>query len=106
MKNNSPQGEVPVHIRALEVRTSGSVHGILRCGDITGNLIVTLEGRPIESYIKVVGTNGCLYADFVRGTVVDLPGPGKSAISKILNPYQQSWQITSETTKALFPKDI
>ena len=102
LKNNSHTEEVPVHIRALEVRTSGSVHGILRCGDITGNLIVTLEGRPIESYIKVVGTNGCLYADFVRGTVVDLPGPGISAISKILNPYKQSWQMTSETTKALF----
>jgi len=101
LKRNSPQGETPVEIRALEARASGSVHGILRRGDATGSLIVTLEGRPIESYIKIVGTNGCLHADFVRGAVIVLPGPGTSAISKILNPYRQSWQTFSGTTRAL-----
>ena len=102
LKKNSQEEEVPVQICALEVSTAGSVHGILRSRDVTGSLVVTLEGRPIESYIKVVGTNGCLFADFVRGTVTLLPGPGISTISKILNPYKQSWQIISETTRALF----
>ena len=99
---NSTKEEHPVEIRALEEKASGSVHGILRLGDVTGSLIVTLEGRPIESYIKIVGTNGCLFADFVRGAVIALPGPGTSAISKILNPYRQSWQTISGTTLALF----
>jgi len=99
---NSTKEEHPVEIRALEEKASGSVHGILRLGDVTGSLIVTLEGRPIESYIKIVGTNGCLFADFVRGAVIALPGPGTSAISKILNPYRQSWQTISGTTRALF----
>lgn len=102
LKKNSPQERGPVEIRSLEVKASGSVHGILRRGNITGSLIVTLEGRPIESYIKIVGTNGSLFADFVRGAVIVLPGPGTSAISKILNPYRQSWQTFSGTTRALF----
>ena len=102
LKKKSSQKDLPIDISALEVSATGSVYGILRFGDVTGTLIVTLEGRPIESYIKIVGTNGCLYADYVRGTVMELPGPGKSTISKILNPYKQSRQIISETTKALF----
>lgn len=102
LKKKSSQKDAPIDISALEVSTSGSVYSILRCGDVTGSLIVTLEGRPIESYIKIVGTNGCLYADYVRGTIIELPGPGKSTIAKILNPYKQSRQIISETTKALF----
>src|SRR3990172_141822 len=101
LKKNSPEEDIPVHIRALEVETSGNVHGILRCGDVTGFLVVTLEGRPIESYLKIVGTNGCLHADFVRGTVIVLPGPGTSTIAKILNPYKQSGQTLMETTRAL-----
>ena len=102
MKNGPSAGDNPVELSALEVRASGSVFGVLRCGDITGSLIVTIEGRPIDSYIKIVGTNGCLYADYIRGTVIELPGPGKSAIAKIFNPYKQSRQIISGTTTALF----
>ena len=104
LKKKAPQTENLVEIRALEMKASGSVHGILRCGDVIGSLNVTLEGRPIESYIKIVGTNGYLYADYVRGAVVILPGPGVSAISKIMNPYRQSWQTVSGTTRALFKR--
>ena len=104
LKNKAPRTQNPVEIRALEVKASGSVHGILRCGEVIGSLNVTLEGRPIESYIKIVGTNGYLYADYVRGAVIVLPGPGVSAISKILNPYRQSWQTVSGTTRALFKR--
>ncbi|MBE0604091.1 MAG: Gfo/Idh/MocA family oxidoreductase, partial [Deltaproteobacteria bacterium] len=92
LKKNPLGPGKPVEIRGLEVKASGSVHGILRCGDVAGILNVTLEGRPVESYIKVVGTNGYLYADYVRGAVVVIPGPGASAISKVMNPYRQSWQ--------------
>ena len=94
----------PTQIRALDVNPHGSVHGILRCGDVVGTLGVTLEGRPVESYIRVVGTNGSLLADFVRGTVVVLPGPGVSGISKAVNPYSHSWQTISETSKALLKR--
>jgi predicted dehydrogenase/nucleoside-diphosphate-sugar epimerase len=102
LKKNAPMNENQPDLRALDVKASGSVHGILRCGDVIGTLNVTLEGRPIECYMKIVGTNGYLYADYVRGAVVSIPGPGVSAISKIMNPYRQSWQTVSGTTRGLF----
>jgi predicted glycoside hydrolase/deacetylase ChbG (UPF0249 family)/nucleoside-diphosphate-sugar epimerase len=52
----------------------------------------------------VVGTNGCLFADFVRGTVMTLPGPGASGISKVINPYSQAGQTITKTTRALFTR--
>ena len=104
LTKNAKQEDIPVHVRALEVNTSGNIHGILCCGDVTGILVVTLEGRPIESYVNIVGTNGSLYADYVRGAVITLSGPGISAISKVINPYKQSWQILSGTTKALLKR--
>lgn len=104
LTKNAKQEDIPVHIRALEVNPSGNIHGILRCGNVTGILVVTLEGRPVESYVKIVGTNGSLYADYVRGSVITLSGPGISAISKVINPYKQSWQIVSGTTKALLKR--
>lgn len=96
-----PGRSAPVELRELEIRANGNVHGILRCGDVTGILAVTLEARPVESYLRIVGTNGCLFADFIRGMTVVLPGPGTSGVSKVLNPYSQAWQIVSGTTRAL-----
>lgn len=61
---------------------------------------MTLRGRPVESYVRIVETNGSLYLDFVRGTVNKLLGPGASAIDAVLNPYKQAKQIWVELTKA------
>lgn len=102
-KNPHPAGTL-VELCGLEVSASGSVHGIVRYGDVKGVLNVTLEGRPVESYVKVVGTNGFLHADYVRGATVVIPGPGASAISKVMNPYRQSWQTSVGTTRALWKR--
>ena len=105
MKGISPHGEdVPVETQALAVSANGWVRGIFQCGGVAGNLVVTLQGRPVESYVRVVGSNGCLLADFVRGTVVTLPGPGTSGISKVINPYSHAWQTATKTTRALFAR--
>jgi len=107
MKGSSAIGEdVPVETQALEVSANGWVRGLFQCGGIAGNLVVTLQGRPVESYVRVVGTNGCFLADFVRGTVVALPGPGTSGISKVINPYSHAWQTATKTTRALFARAI
>lgn len=95
------QEEDRIELLALDVKSSGEVHGILRAGETSGVLVVTLQGRPIESYLRIVGTNGCLYADFVRGAVTKISGPGSSAVSIVLNPYRQAKQILVGTTKAL-----
>jgi predicted dehydrogenase/nucleoside-diphosphate-sugar epimerase len=85
-------------VAALDVGRTGTVHALLRNGDVTGSLIVTLEGRPIESYLRLVGTNGMLHADFVRGTVQRLFGPGTSAVDKLLAPYRLAWQGATGAT--------
>jgi predicted dehydrogenase/nucleoside-diphosphate-sugar epimerase len=92
--------EIPVELRAIDVGLNAEVRGIFKVGEVSGVLVVTLRGRPIESYLRIVGTNGFLYADFVRGTFIELAGPGTSTISIVLNPYIQAKQIFWETTKS------
>ena len=105
MKGISANGEdVPVETQALEVSANGWVRGLFQCGGVAGNLVVTLQGRPVESYVRVVGANGCLLADFVRGTVVTLPGPGTTGISKVINPYSHARQTATKTTRAMFAR--
>jgi predicted dehydrogenase/nucleoside-diphosphate-sugar epimerase len=85
----------------IEAGAGGTVHALVRCGDLTATLIVTLEGRPVESYLRVVGTNGSVLADFVRGTVQESIGPGASGVDKVLHPYRAAWQLGLGTTAAL-----
>jgi predicted dehydrogenase/nucleoside-diphosphate-sugar epimerase len=91
----------PVTLGGLEMGNTGTVHALLRRGDATGHLIATLEGRPIESYVRLVGTNGSIQADFVRGTVQRLFGPGTSGIDKLLASYRIAFQTVTGTTSAL-----
>jgi predicted dehydrogenase/nucleoside-diphosphate-sugar epimerase len=86
-------------IVSLEVRAEGEVHALLRAGHATGVLVVTLRGRPVESYLRVVGSNGSLRADFVRGSLTRLAGAGASAISLLTNPYREAMQILIGSTK-------
>jgi predicted dehydrogenase/nucleoside-diphosphate-sugar epimerase len=94
-------GGAPATLSALELGDAGTVHALVRRGSVTGHLIVTLEGRPIESYLRLVGTNGSIHADFVRGTVQRLFGPGTSGIDKLLAPYRVAAQMLTGTTAAV-----
>jgi predicted dehydrogenase/nucleoside-diphosphate-sugar epimerase len=85
-------------IESICTDPGGEVRAILRAGDTYGSLNVTLRGRPVESYVRVIGTNGSLFADFVRGTVIKLPGPGASALSVIYNTYSQPLQALWKAT--------
>jgi predicted dehydrogenase/nucleoside-diphosphate-sugar epimerase len=91
----------PPRLASLELGGSGTVHALVRQGSSTGHLIVTLEGRPIDSYVRLVGTNGSIHADFVRGTVQHLFGPGTTGIDKIIAPYRLGLQMIVGTTAAL-----
>jgi predicted dehydrogenase/nucleoside-diphosphate-sugar epimerase len=88
-------------LTALEIGKSGTVHALVRRGDLTGTLIVTLEGRPVESYLRLVGSNGSIHADFVRSTVQRHIGPGTSGIDKLLAPYRHSRQLLFDTTGSM-----
>ncbi|MCH8083995.1 MAG: Gfo/Idh/MocA family oxidoreductase [Myxococcales bacterium] len=96
----SAEGET--RIVACELGPKGTAHVLLRRGGLSASLVISLEGRPVESYLKIVGQNGLLYADFVRGTVQHLIGPGTSMIDKMLNPYRQACQLVFGTTRSLF----
>jgi predicted dehydrogenase/nucleoside-diphosphate-sugar epimerase len=86
---------------ALDVGERGTVHALVRAGEVTGSLVVTLEGRPVESYVRLSGTNGSVFADYVRSTVQRQIGPGTSGIDKVLAPYRQAGQLLWGTTMAL-----
>ena len=88
-------------IRDITVGPSATVHASIQRGNVVGILVVTLEGRPVESYLKTVGSNGTVHADFVRGTVQRWIGPGTSGIDKALNPYRSARQLLVGTTTAL-----
>jgi len=99
MQMLSPDDSITVD--SVKVGGDGTVHALLRSGEATGVLVVTLTGRPVDSYVRVVGTNGSVHADFVRGITTQLIGPGTSGIDKALAPFQVAWQMATRTTGAL-----
>lgn len=87
----------PCEISSVDVDANGEVRALLKQGDIPATLTVTLRGRPIESYLRIVGTNGSLWVDFVISGITRLLGPGFSAISAVLNPFIRAKQISFGT---------
>jgi predicted dehydrogenase/nucleoside-diphosphate-sugar epimerase len=90
-----------VELEQVQVGWGGTVHALVRCGNVTGTLVVTLSGRPVENHVRLVGTNGSLNADYVRGTVQHAIGPGASGIDKALAPYRLARQLVAGTTVSL-----
>ena len=88
-------------LEGLHLSNSGTVHGLLSRGGLRGSLVVSLKARPVEHWLRVTGTNGTIHADFVRGSVQELLGPGSSGIDKAVNPYKLSVQLATRTTGAL-----
>lgn len=88
---------LPCEVLINEVGATGEVRVLARRGGVSALLAVTLRGRPIESYLRIVGTNGSLWVDFVISGITRLLGPGVSAISAVLNPFIRAKQITAGT---------
>ena len=93
-------GEYELH--SVEVDADGEVRALIKQGDMRAMLIVTLRGRPIESYLRIVGTNGSINADFVLSGVKKLPGPGASAIAAVLAPFSEAKQMVFGTIRTIF----
>ncbi len=90
--------DAPIAVVGMDVKTSGDVYALLRLGDCTGVLLVTLSGRPIEQYQTIVGTNGVMRADYVTGSVTRLLGPGTGP-GILLTPFRRAWQTLKGATK-------
>ena len=93
--------EAPIAVLGMDVKTTGDVYALLRLGDCTGVLMVTLSGRPIEQYQTIVGSNGMMRADYVTGSVTTLLGPGTGP-GILLTPFRRSWQMFKGATKNVF----
>ena len=94
-------GEGTTVLTSIEIGPRGTVHAMVRRGPLTGTLVVTLEGRPVESYLRLVGTNGSIHADYVRSTIQRNLGPGTSGIDKLVSPYRHAGQLLTGTTAAM-----
>jgi predicted dehydrogenase/nucleoside-diphosphate-sugar epimerase len=79
-------------LASFEVAPEGEVRAIIRSGSTLATLVVSLRGRPIESYLRVVGSNGSVTADFILGDIVKSLGPGASAPAVIVKPFSQATQ--------------
>jgi len=75
-----------------------SVQSILRAGNLTGRLFVSLRARPIASSLTLTGTDGSLTCDFMRSIVVGSANPGTELLEKVLTPIVEGGQLISRTT--------
>ena len=92
--------DAPIQVVGLDVRATGDVYGLLRLGDCTGILVVTLSGRPIEQYQHIVGTGGWMRADYVTGALTHLAGPG-AGVGVLFTPYRRGWQTLAGATSGI-----
>jgi len=95
-----PKGGHP-ELAAVDVSSAGEVRAVVRSGDCAAALIVSLQARPVESYLRLMGTNGSIEADFVIGHAVHLLGPGASAPAVVLKPFSKAWQIAWGSFRSL-----
>ncbi len=85
------EGGAP-QLTALDVSPAGEVRAVIRRGEALATLTVSLRARPVESYLRVVGVNGSVTAEFILGAIVSHYGPGASAPSVVTRPFSNSWQ--------------
>lgn len=95
------RGKAGFRVTVMDVKPDGEIRAMIEHDGRKGILVVTLRGRPVDSYLKIVGTNGAIYVDYVRGVVTSLTGKGADALAAVINPYRQSWQVAWKTTRAL-----
>lgn len=93
--------DAPIQIVGLSVEPSGEVHALLRLGRVTATVVVSLNGRPVESYQHIVGSNGALRADYIAGSVVELLGQGAGP-GVLFTPYRRAWQTAIGATGGFY----
>lgn len=90
----------PFELAGLSVDPSGEAYALLRLGGVTAIVIVTLNGRPVEQYQYLSGTNGSLRADFIGGFLGRLIGPGTGP-GVLLTPYRRAYRAMTGTTRGI-----
>lgn len=93
--------DAPLELSGLSVEASGDVYALLRLGRVTAVVLVTINGRPVEQYQQIIGTNGSLRADYISGAVTRLVGPGTGP-GVLLTPYRRAFRTLTGATRGLF----
>ncbi len=97
LRAGSGLADAPIAIRGIDARASGDLYALLRVGDCTGILEVSLSGRPVEQYQNLIGTNGSLRVDYITGSVVRLIGPG-AGLGVLFTPYRRAFKTIGGAT--------
>ncbi len=92
-------GEAP-HIRYLDAGEDGHANVTVQAGRATGNLVVTLEGRPVNSFVRLIGTRGTVELDYVRGIAIPKLWIG-SGLDKVTEPYHHALALAWGSTASL-----
>jgi predicted dehydrogenase/nucleoside-diphosphate-sugar epimerase len=88
-------------LKGLDVRASGDVYALVRLGEVTGVVLVTLSGRPVEQYQHLVGSNGAFRVDYITGGLTRLVGPG-SGPGVLITPYRRALQGLRGATSGIY----
>jgi predicted dehydrogenase/nucleoside-diphosphate-sugar epimerase len=90
-----------IEIKGIDARSTGDVYTLLRLGDTTGIVLVTLSGRPVEQYQHLCGTAGWMRADYVTGGVIRLLGPG-AGLGILFTPFRRALRTLSGATTGIW----
>lgn len=93
-------GHFPVLV-AAEVEADGEVRALIRQGGCTAFLTVSLNGRPVESYCRIIAEHGSVCTDLILAGVTKHFGSGATAVSAVIKPYSEAWQRLTQTTANL-----
>jgi predicted dehydrogenase/nucleoside-diphosphate-sugar epimerase len=92
--------DAPFEILGLSLDAAGEAYVLLRLERVTAVVMVTLNGRPVEHYQTLIGTNGSLRADYIGGFLGALIGPGTGP-GVLLTPYRRVLHTAGGTTRGV-----
>jgi predicted dehydrogenase/nucleoside-diphosphate-sugar epimerase len=92
--------DAPIDIAGVSINETGDTYALLRLGTVTAIVMVTLNGRPVEQYQHLIGTNGSLRADYIGGFLGRLIGPGTGP-GVLLTPYRRALHTVTGTTRGV-----
>jgi len=86
--------------------TPTALYALLRAGEVTGRLAVSLRARPVLSTLTIAGAKGSLTTDFVRSILVGAGNEGTSPVEKIANPFLEAGQLAWRNTASLIKRIV
>lgn len=101
IRSGQVPADLPVEILGVDARVTGDLLALLRVGDRTGVVEVSLTGRPVEQYQEIVGSQGTLTADYPTGSVIEAPGPG-TGLGVFATPWRRARQIRRAARRTFF----